>query len=1033
MASDRETADERLLPALLGPELARLLTESSQAALVLAGKGLVWANAAAGETLGLPLETLLVRGLPGSAPGTQRLEALLADGAGPATSLERLRFFVGFRGVMRLAGCRRLTLADGTTGLIVVFLANEPQPGQPESWPPVFFAAGPEHVREDLATDETAQTELVATLRQPEIADSIAASPGIPLWLNQPEMERRARRFLFSLDAEGRVLSVTPPLAEIVGARAAAIEGQFLPDALRAHDEAAAHAVAEALTAGETFSGIRVVWPVDAQPAFVPVDLSALPLVSAQDGLTGFSGFGHCRIDQARIEAIPVAEPVAPELIPNAEVEPEDDAAAVALSPEVPADRPVALGELQNDESDADPNQLMADIAEADDAASSAEEAMADETFNAAPADITATADNLADEAATEDETTSATPSDIPAPEASSPETVEPETVTLEKVAADLEAFVRDQVRDAAPPAEVPPAEPVDEASKVVSLRTGQPTQPLPGFQRQGLSMSERNAFREIAKALGARFDEDEPAPPAAPAATEARPREPQSAQVAEPPARISQPAEGSLLDRLPMGLLVLRGDDTLFANRTLLDLTGYTDLAQFRAEDGARAIFRKGIRPREATGVIDTVVLTSREGEMMPVDAHLQLIDWEGAPATLISLRRAVELEQGKALRSVALDLKRARADVTELRAILDTATDGVAILDEAGTLLGLNGAAQALFGVDENEMVGENFTQLLHRDSHADALDYLEGMRSASGMRSIFNDGREISGREKKGGRIPLFMTLGRISDEEPKRFCAVLRDMTAWKRAEAGLTEARQAAEMANAKKSDFLAKISHEIRTPMNAIIGFADLMQEERLGPLGNAKYKEYLGDIRTSGQHVVSLVNDLLDLAKIEAGRMELSFAATDLNAIVASTVALIQPQATQSRVLVRTQLAQKLPPVVADERSIRQIVLNMLSNATRFTEAGGQVIVSTSLLGTGEVTIRIRDTGIGMTANEIEQALEPFRQVGRDRAKGGTGLGLPLTKALVEANRASFGISSKPGEGTMVEITFPPTRVLAE
>ena len=160
---------------------------------------------------------------------------------------------------------------------------------------------------------------------------------------------------------------------------------------------------------------------------------------------------------------------------------------------------------------------------------------------------------------------------------------------------------------------------------------------------------------------------------------------------------------------------------------------------------------------------------------------------------------------------------------------------------------------------------------------------------------------------------------------------------------------------------------------------------------------------------------------------------MELSFAATDLNTIVASTVALIQPQATQSRVLVRTQLAQKLPPVVADERSIRQIVLNMLSNATRFTEAGGQVIVSTSLLGTGEVTIRIRDTGIGMTANEIEQALEPFRQVGRDRAKGGTGLGLPLTKALVEANRASFGISSKPGEGTMVEITFPPTRVLAE
>ncbi len=499
------------------------------------------------------------------------------------------------------------------------------------------------------------------------------------------------------------------------------------------------------------------------------------------------------------------------------------------------------------------PDQLAADIAEADAPSSVAGDAAAEDAPPAKPADQAS-----------------------------------PETVTLEKVAADLEAFVRDQVRDAAPPAEAPPAEPAGEDAKVVSLRTGQPTQPMPGFQRQGLSMSERNAFREIAKALGARFDEDTPAPPPAePPAQEARPLERQPALEAAAPVSMATPMEGSLLDRLPIGLLVLRGDDTLFANRTLLDLAGYADLQQFRAEDGARAIFRKGVRPRDATGAIDTVVLTSREGEMMPVDAHLQLIEWEGAPATLLSLRRAVELEQGKALRSVAHDLKRARADITELRAILDTATDGVVILDEKGTLLGLNGAAQALFGADENELVGENFTQLLHRDSHADALDYLEGIRSASGMRSIFNDGREISGREKKGGRIPLFMTLGRISDEEPKRFCAVLRDMTAWKRAEAGLTEARQAAEMANAKKSDFLAKISHEIRTPMNAIIGFADLMQEERLGPLGNAKYKEYLGDIRTSGQHVVSLVNDLLDLAKIEAGRMELTFAATDLNAIV--------------------------------------------------------------------------------------------------------------------------------------------------
>jgi signal transduction histidine kinase len=206
-----------------------------------------------------------------------------------------------------------------------------------------------------------------------------------------------------------------------------------------------------------------------------------------------------------------------------------------------------------------------------------------------------------------------------------------------------------------------------------------------------------------------------------------------------------------------------------------------------------------------------------------------------------------------------------------------------------------------------------------------------------------------------------------------------------------------------------------------------------MMEEERLGPIGTPRYKEYLSDIRASGQHVVSLVNDLLDLAKIEAGRLELEFAATDLNAIVISAVAILQPQANANRVLMRTQLAGRMPKVVADERSIRQIVLNMLSNATRYTQSGGQVIVSSALSDRGEAILRIRDTGIGMTPSEIERALEPFEQIDTARKTGGTGLGLPLTRALVEANRAHFAIRSTPGEGTLVEITFPVTRVLTD
>lgn len=580
----------------------------------------------------------------------------------------------------------------------------------------------------------------------------------------------------------------------------------------------------------------------------------------------------------------------------------------------------------------------------------------------------------------------------------------------------------------------LPETRPLSEAKpNVVSIKTGQPTQNPENFPRSGLSSSERNAFREIARALGARFEDDqvevpsEETGPGAEMAPAAPASEPAAAQ-----APGFAPLSQGLVDRLPVAVLVLKGDVPLFANRTLLDLVGYPDFRSFFESNGVQAMFRKGTLPRETHNGFDTITLCSREGEMMPVEAHLQRVDWDGGSATLISMRRAVELEQGKALRSVALDLKRVRSEAAELRAILDTATDGVLTLDAHGIVLSLNGAAEALFGVKQNEVVGESFTRLLVNESHAQALDYLEGIK-ANGVRSVLNDGRDVLGREKNGGRIPLFMTLGRISEEEVDRYCAVLRDMTAWKRAEEQLQEARRAAEQSSAKKSDFLAKISHEIRTPMNAIIGFAELMQDERLGTLGNPKYKEYLDDIRTSGQHVVSLVNDLLDLSKIEAGRMEMNFEATDINLIVSSCVGIIQPQANAARVLVRAQLAQKLPPVVADERSIRQIVLNMLSNATRYTESGGQVIVATALTETGEAVIRIRDTGIGMSASEIEQALEPFRQVGTARGQGGTGLGLPLTKALVEANRANFTIRSTKGEGTLVEITFPSTRVLAE
>jgi signal transduction histidine kinase len=175
------------------------------------------------------------------------------------------------------------------------------------------------------------------------------------------------------------------------------------------------------------------------------------------------------------------------------------------------------------------------------------------------------------------------------------------------------------------------------------------------------------------------------------------------------------------------------------------------------------------------------------------------------------------------------------------------------------------------------------------------------------------------------------------------------------------------------------------------------------------------------------------LINDLLDLSKIEAGKLELTFASVSLNDLTQQCVAIMQPQANRERVIIRTSLPPALPQVIADARSVRQIVLNLLSNSIKFTDAGGQVIVSTALNDTGEVALRVRDTGIGMSERDLVIALEPFRQLPTSvRGASGTGLGLPLTKALAEANRARFHIKSAPKAGTLVEIAFPANRVLA-
>ncbi|MBY5344129.1 PAS domain S-box protein [Rhizobium leguminosarum bv. viciae] len=929
-----------------------------------------------------------------------------------------------------------------------------------------------EDAPEVVSHEPASETPVVADATP---APQLEAEPGFVFRPNS-----RATRFVWKIDAEGRFNEVSHEFAEAVGPHASDIIGSAFGDVAALFNLDPDGKLSEALARRDTWSGKTILWPVEGTSLVVPVDLAALPTYTRNRDFDGFRGFGVVRLSDAQEDPLALGLTLGPDGIGHDAASlgpPAETIAEVAHEAEIVLEEPVI-----------DPAPTQEVEGQAVTASEPQTEPAPDEISNEQAA-----IETPAQESAAEKAEGSADAGDVSAAEPVAELSQEPpalrisetpnrrlsdkivqlhntgagltaaEQANFREIAKRLEAFGTRKEEPAAPapmePNAAAPAEPAvtetagfEDASGPEAFEAETPT-----ADKADIPSIEEIAPQEaiFENAVEAEREDDgaaeEPAVIAEDEATEGLEETASQIEVLSsfipPRIKMTDGLSVGTVDQLPVAVLIHIGDALIHANPEFMRLTGYGSLEALREVGGIEALLQRRELEEKAAGS-GTMMLVKADDTLAPVTARLQSVRWEDANALMLALMPVEGKEDGRSDANrtdgrsdgrsegrperMVEKVAKLQVEVEELRSILETATDGVVVIGTEGDIRSMNRSASALFNYDEQETRGKPFVMLFAHESQKAVIDYLNGL-SDHGVASVLNDGREVIGREAAGGFVPLFMTMGQLTSSNG--YCAVIRDITQWKRTEDELRNAKGAAETANAHKTDFLARVSHEIRTPLNAIIGFSDMMAGERFGPIGHPRYIEYANDIGRSGRHVLDIVNDLLDISKIEAGEMDLDFAAVGLNEAVSEAVALVQPQANSQRVIIRTALSHAVPEVVADLRSIKQIALNILSNAIRFTPSGGQIVVSTSYEANGSVVLRVRDTGIGMTRSELDQAMKPFRQVSstQSRHRGdGTGLGLPLTKAMVDANRATFSINSAPNEGTLVEITFPSQRVLA-
>lgn len=364
---------------------------------------------------------------------------------------------------------------------------------------------------------------------------------------------------------------------------------------------------------------------------------------------------------------------------------------------------------------------------------------------------------------------------------------------------------------------------------------------------------------------------------------------------------------------------------------------------------------------------------------------------------------------------------------------AIVDAAADAIVTMDGEGIVHSFNPAAEAMFGVAAADMMWSRIDRLI-----PDIARLLQ-----DGGLAVYQPGGEAHGagavreaeavRGNGGGRFPIELSVSAVETGEHRVFTGIIRDITGRKRIESDLIAAKEAAESADRAKSTFLQIMSHELRTPLNAVIGFAQVIEMRLLGAVEVDRYIDYAGSIRQSGEHLLAIIDDILDITTIEAGGLRLNETVVDPSALVGEALNLVAIQSGKSGVPIHIEMEDDLPLLSGDALRLRQVLVNLLSNAVKFSRPGEAAVIRARRGDGGGLELSVMDAGIGMAAEDLPKALTPFVQVDQSMSRRyeGMGLGLSISKRLVEAHGGTLRIDSAPGQGTTVTVDLPPGRII--